>query len=129
PHGAADVAGWHPGQLLRPLRGILGSQLLEQLKGRPTCHRVPISQGERVGAGERGYYTVLPVPAVGMIVYGAAAPFIPDNAGVRLPCRREVVRGEELVRVRPHQEGAVRPLAGEGRIVELLLQEDVEHAQ
>ncbi len=68
------------------LRGILGGQILEQLKGRPTLHHMPMGWCECVSAGERRRYMVLCQPAVGMIVYRATAPATPDDEGFRLPC-------------------------------------------
>ena len=84
PYSSADVAGRHPGEFLRPLRGILGGQLLEQLKGGPTLHDVSIGQREGVGAGERGRHTVLCIPAVSVIVHRATAAAIPDDEGLRV---------------------------------------------
>ena len=46
-----------------------------------------------------------------------------------MPSSSEVLRREELVRVRAHQEGAVRPVAHEALVVEGLVEEDVDHGQ
>ena len=78
---------------------------------------------------ERGLHTILSIPSVGAIADRSTAPAIPDDEGLRVPCRREVLLREQLLGIRPHQEGAVRPLADEACIVEPLLQQDVDHAQ
>src|SRR5262245_29327827 len=67
PCGAADVIGGYPGELLRPLRGIRGGQLLEQCQGWPTFHHLTRSQSDGVTAKEGGHNAVLMIAAVGLI--------------------------------------------------------------
>ena len=74
-------------------------------------------------------HAVLGVPAVGAIGHGGSTPAVPGDEGLRVPRRGEVALREELLGVLADQEGTVRPVADEGRIIQRLFEQDVDHGQ
>ena len=129
PHRPANLAGRHPGDGLRPLRGIASRELPEQLQGGPAADRLPVGAGEAVGPGQRGLDSVLAVPAVDAVGRRISALAIPDEEALRVSGRGEVLPGQQLSSILPHQERSVGPVADEVLVVETLLEQYVDHAQ
>ena len=92
-------------------------------------HRSAVGEGKGIRAREGEVYAVLGVSVVGVIGHGGSPPAVPGNTGLWGPRRGEVALCEQLLGVLSDQEGTVRPLADEGRIIQRLFEQDVDHGQ
>ena len=129
PYRPADQGGRDPGEGLRPLGGVAGRELSEQLQRGPAADRLSAGAGDPIGPGQRGLDLGPVVPAAGSVGRRTAAAAIPDDEAIRVRGRGQARPGQQLAGIRADQERGVGPVPDEVLVAEALLEQDVDHAQ